>query len=75
MEGMMTLLIMRRFLLLQGCSVELQGTLTRGMMVLEKRNRNDVEMLQSSTSVEVIKEVHVEMFKELVLDLLGTKFD
>ena len=44
-------------------------------MVLEKRNRNDAEMLQSSTSVEVIKEVHVEMFKELVLDLLGTKFD
>ena len=60
---------------LQGCSVELQGTLTRGMMVLEKRNRNDVQMLQSNSKVDVIKEVNVDMFKELVLDLLGTKFD
>ena len=45
------------------------------MMVLEKRNRNDVQMLQSNTKVDVIKEVNVDMFKELVLDLLGTKFD
>ena len=44
-------------------------------MVLEKRNRNDVQMLQSNTKVDVIKEVNVDMFKELVLDLLGTKFD
>ena len=62
-------------LLSQGCSVELHDSLTRGMMVLEKRNRNDVQMLQSNTKVDVIKEVNVDMFKELVLDLLGTKFD
>ena len=36
---------------------------------------SEVQMLRSNTKVDVIKEVNVDMFKELVLDLLGTKFD
>lgn len=53
-------------------SVELGGSLTRGMMVLEKRNFLVLELLKTN-KVEIIQSIDTEQCKKVMFDLLGTK--
>lgn len=56
-----------------GCTVELQGASTRGMMVIEKRHRHDVTKM-TSIKVEIVEKINSDMFKDLLVDLLSVTF-
>merc|ERR1711973_869966 len=58
--------------LLYEATVELGGSLTKGMMVLEKRNFMVLELLKTN-KINVIQSVDTEQFKKVMVELLGTK--
>ena len=61
----------------QGCSVELNGSKTRGMVIIEnyKHPSDPTENLHSNATllpkVEMVDEIDVEALKDLLIDLLG----
>ena len=61
----------QRYFHLYQATVELGGQITRGMMVLEKRNFTVIDALKTN-KVNVVQSVDADMFKSVLVDLLGT---